>query len=66
MFSIFSLSNLQVEIQKQEVLAWLVKRFTRGLPKEQVMVGWGSASTGHNSCISGRCAFITSLFPQIC
>ena len=42
------------DIKKQRYLHVMAKRLTGNRPKEEEVIGWGSASTGHGSCISRR------------
>ncbi len=44
----------QVYGQKQRTMAELQRAFTRGLPKERVIVGYGAATAGHGSPIPRR------------
>lgn len=47
---------VQVLCQKKRFLHALTERFTKGPPRDEVLVAWGGASTGHGSSISRRCA----------
>ena len=41
-------------IKKQRYMHVMAKRLVGSRPKEEVIIGWGGASTGHGSCISRR------------
>ncbi|KAG2424829.1 hypothetical protein HXX76_014250 [Chlamydomonas incerta] len=44
--------RLDVHFQTQRVLHRIARRLTRGRPKEQVVLGYGNASSGYGSIIS--------------
>ena len=49
---------MQVEIQRQRTMMRMVREVTGGLPKEFVVVGFGSASGWYRGPISRKSVFL--------
>ena len=54
----YSILVMQVKLQRERVLLRMVREVTGGLPKDQVIVGFGSGWHGwYKGCISRRSVF---------